>query len=239
MYLAYTYYIRHKITGQYYYGYRCRNIKLKRTSEEDFWIKYFSSSKNIKKLIEDHGKESFEISILLKDKDWEKCYLLEQELIAEHLHEVLCLNEYCHSTGIFSVSGNIPSDKTKAKMSAARMGVPSPNKGKPAHNKGKTTPNEVKEKISAATSGIKNHNFGNTHSTETRARISIGRKDQPGHIQTEETREKLRLAKKGKSLGKKGPSATLLCPHCGIVGGIGAMKRWHFDNCPKRSLAAD
>ena len=29
--------------------------------------------------------------------------------------------------------------------------------------------------------------------------------------------------------GKKKPQIT--CPHCGTVGGAGAMKRWHFNNC--------
>ena len=23
----------------------------------------------------------------------------------------------------------------------------------------------------------------------------------------------------------------ITCPHCGKVGGIAIMKRWHFDNC--------
>ena len=35
----------------------------------------------------------------------------------------------------------------------------------------------------------------------------------------------------------KGVSQKLVeCPHCGLVGGVSAMNRWHFDNCPKKLL---
>ena len=26
------------------------------------------------------------------------------------------------------------------------------------------------------------------------------------------------------------------CPHCGIIGGINQLKRWHFDNCKQRKV---
>ena len=28
--------------------------------------------------------------------------------------------------------------------------------------------------------------------------------------------------------------AKLECPHCGLLGGISGMKRWHFDSCPHK-----
>jgi|LakMenEpi03Aug12_release.lakeMendotaPanAssembly.Ray.scaffolds.fasta_scaffold186816_3 hypothetical protein len=30
---------------------------------------------------------------------------------------------------------------------------------------------------------------------------------------------------------KSGPQVKVCCPHCDIIGGIGNMKRYHFDNC--------
>jgi hypothetical protein len=33
-----------------------------------------------------------------------------------------------------------------------------------------------------------------------------------------------------------GPQAKVTCPHCGKIGGVGNMKRWHFDKCPKKSM---
>ena len=32
------------------------------------------------------------------------------------------------------------------------------------------------------------------------------------------------------------PKAKGMCPHCGIVGGINQLKRWHFDNCKQRKV---
>jgi len=37
----------------------------------------------------------------------------------------------------------------------------------------------------------------------------------------------------GSAKGSKQPIVT--CPHCGISGGAGTMKRWHFDNCKMKS----
>lgn len=42
---------------------------------------------------------------------------------------------------------------------------------------------------------------------------------------SEETKQKMSLAKKGK------PKPKITCPHCGKIGGKPAMKQWHFDNC--------
>lgn len=42
---------------------------------------------------------------------------------------------------------------------------------------------------------------------------------------TEETKQKMSLAKKGK------PKPKLTCPHCNKTGGAPQMKQWHFDNC--------
>ena len=34
---------------------------------------------------------------------------------------------------------------------------------------------------------------------------------------------------------QQNPAPKVECPHCGSVGG-GNMKRWHFDNCPKKPV---
>lgn len=69
---------------------------------------------------------------------------------------------------------------------------------------------------------------------------------------SEESCEKMSKAKKGKSCGelnnfynKQHSEETKLtisikakrkrtCPHCGLIGSISNMTRWHFDNCKKR-----
>lgn len=65
-----------------------------------------------------------------------------------------------------------------------------------------------------------------------------------GLIFTENHRQKLSKAKKGKPPNNKGkPSKqkgiklkTITCPNCGKEGGYPQMKRWHFDNCKERKL---
>lgn len=222
MYLAYTYFVRNKITNQFYYGSRCRNIKLNKHPEEDLWIYYFTSSKEINKLIKTYGKDSFEIGIIMKDVDYNKCYLHEQTLIAANLDDKLCLNKYCRITGQFSTAGMIHSESTKNKISIARTGQKT---GKPSWNiglspseetkaklsnagKGRIVSEETKSKMSASMKGKNSgkvaHNRGKAHSEETKFKIREARKLQ--EPVTEETKRKMSMSTSGKNnhfYGKK------------------------------------
>lgn len=158
MYLAYTYLVRNKITGQFYYGFRCKNVKLKRHPEDDLWVKYFTSSKKISNLIKEYGKDSFECVILSKDAVPDKCYILEQKLISENIKNKLCLNECCRLTGRFSTAGRIPSDESRLKSSKTQKG------------RSKSPITEVtREKLSTST---KNTFLKNGCSVETRIKLS-------------------------------------------------------------------
>jgi hypothetical protein len=90
---AYTYKVTNKITGQFYFGSRTNNITKGRTPEEDIWKCYFTSSKTVKRLIEEHGIDSFDVEILLKDSDYSKCFWEEHRLIYEHRENPLRLNK--------------------------------------------------------------------------------------------------------------------------------------------------
>ena len=94
MYLAYTYFICNRITGQFYYGSRYKNIKLKRTPEQDFWKYYFTSSTLIKDLIRLHGKDSFDVALVFQDINAEECFWKEQDYIKDKINNPLCLNRY-------------------------------------------------------------------------------------------------------------------------------------------------
>jgi len=94
MYLAYTYFIHNRITGQFYYGSRYKNIKLKRTPEQDFWKYYFTSSTLIKHLIKLYGKDSFDVELLFRNSDIEECFWKEQDYIKDKINNPLCLNRY-------------------------------------------------------------------------------------------------------------------------------------------------
>lgn len=91
-YQAYVYFIKSKITNQFYYGSRASNIRLKRTPEEDLWIHYFSSSRKVKELINLYGKSSFEVQIIFKHNTYDACFWEEQRLISENKLDPLRLN---------------------------------------------------------------------------------------------------------------------------------------------------
>jgi len=177
MYLPYTYFVRNKITNEYYYGSRCKNVKLKRTPEEDFWIKYFTSSKKVKALILVHGTDSFDIQLLMKDPDYDRCYSYEQELIAEHIGMGGCLNGYSMKTGKWSTAGVKRSVETVAKIAES--------------NTGQKRSEEAKTKMSLAQMGEKNHNYGKSKSEETKIKIGASRKGKPGRAQSDETKAKI------------------------------------------------
>lgn len=93
-------------------------------------------------------------------------------------------------------SGWVPTKETKARISAAKMGKPSPKRGVPLPEsvrlkmietkRGKTLTAEHKAKISAAGKGV-------AKSAEHKAKISQGAK---GRIVSEETRKKISEAHK-------------------------------------------
>lgn len=92
--------------------------------------------------------------------------------------------------------------------------------------------------------------YGHILSNSSKMLISLKLK---GRKLTEETRNKMsngmigripsnkgiKMSKEQKlkiGLANKKPKQTIKCVNCGIVGGIPAMKRWHFDNCKFKNL---
>lgn len=89
----------------------------------------------------------------------------------------------------------------------------------PPNPKGKARTEEHCKNISAAKLGEKNPMFGKklTFSEEHRKNISLATAGRPSPLK-----------------GSKRP--TLVCPHCGVTGAVGAMGRWHFDRCKNASV---
>ena len=167
--LAYTYYITNRITSQYYYGSRYSHIQHNRTPSEDLWIHYFTSSKYVKQLINEHGADSFDINIIMVDEDYDKCYHYEQQMIAEHIGNELCLNRRYNTENKFSMAGTHMSDETKAKLRIAKT-------GKPSGTKGMTRTDATKAIMSASRKGKTAHNKGKKHSPEAIAKMSASHK---------------------------------------------------------------
>jgi hypothetical protein len=211
---GYVYYIKNKVTGQYYYGSRTANVKRKRPPSLDLWICYFTSSKTVKNLIKQYGKQIFEACVIFESADLDAVYWQEQSFIKEHIEDSLCLNKKYqdqeHGHTIFSTANKppwnlgtpskyrgVPRDpKTIALISANRkgkgLGVIPPNKGIPM------SPERYEQHMESMAlrkklTGHDNPFYGRTHSEETRKKIAANTS----------------RAQKGKPKPKKA------CPICG------------------------
>lgn len=134
---------------------------------------------------------------------------LEIELIAKYGRKDLGTGILRNMTdGGDGVAGRIFTEETRAKISAA-------NKGKPSPMKGKKNPG-----LSAALKGKK-------QSPEHIAKLTEIRKGKPN--------PKVSAAKKGVPSPKKGrPQEKISCPHCNKIGGLPQMKQWHYDKCKEK-----
>ena len=179
---AYTYYLYHKPTGLKYYGIRFK----KGCHPDDLWNKYFSSSKEVHKLIEEYGVNSFEYEIrktfdnIEKARDWE--------------HNVLNRLKVQQRTDWLNKSLG------KANLNNKTYGM-----------LGKRHSEETKIKMSKAQSGKNNHMFGKRHSEEAKKKISLNHKcKKPNFVHplkdkqvSAETKKKLSLANTGRMHTKK------------------------------------
>ena len=167
----YTYLIGWSNQNKYYYGVRYA----KDCHPNDLWNKYFTSSKYVAQLREDHGepdvvqvRKTFNSS---KDAcDWETKVL--KRLDATHRNDFLNMNV----AGAFNLSHKSP--EHRAKLSEA--------------NKGKSPSKETRAKLKAASTGFK-------HSEETKAKMSAmrrGVKKSPEHI------AKIAATQRSKHLGR-------------------------------------
>ncbi len=73
--------------------------------------------------------------------------------------------------------------------------------------------------------------------------ITEGGTGTSGYKQTTESIRKRSASLKGKNIGPnlnsrkpKGPQKIVTCPHCNKTGGVGSMKRYHFDHCGTPSI---
>ena len=128
------------------------------------------------------------------------------------------------------------SAETKQKMSTTRTGksrghMSAEHKKKISETKQqnpKPSPTKGQPMSAATKEKLRQFNLGKHHSDETKKKISQNHSDtswNKGLPLTEEHRNKLSIAAKGKS------KPTTMCPHCKKEGSGGSMHRWHFDNC--------
>ena len=105
-------------------------------------------------------------------------------------------------------------------------------------NTGKVRSDAAKKNISNALKslnrvGDKNSFYNKKHSETTKAEMSSKKKGKTyeeifGKDKATEMRELRRKEQVGKL---RGPQEKTTCPHCGTIGGVGIMKRWHGAKC--------
>ena len=189
--IPFTYTVRFKPTGQYYYGYRGR----KGCDPSDLWTTYFTSSKIVAELIRIHGYQSFEpqvrkiFSTAIDAQQWERKIL--RRLDARNNKSML--NQSNGGRGFRLVSH---SEETRQKISKSRTGI----KFSDEHKKnignaarGRITSAETKEKLSMALRG-------KVVSQETKNKLSVTASNRK---HTAETKHKLSVIQKGKKLSRE------------------------------------
>ena len=106
----YVYMCVHKITGQFYIGYREKNVNLNRTSDTDLPL-YRTSSKYINHLFEEYNWH-----IVAEFVDGVSAYDFEQVLIQEHWHNPLLINRQYHTVEDTRFRNAGHSEETREKL---------------------------------------------------------------------------------------------------------------------------
>lgn len=211
----YFYLIRHKASGKFYAG-----SSYKKTCNPDqFWKTYFTSSKIIQSIINDEGKDSFEICFISHRpnddaKEFEANFLDLVNAAADSfwINKSNGYSKFYNPGGApcsketkdkisKSLRGRSLSDTHKLNLSMVGMGRTSPNKNKAMSDKQKLA-------ISESSKGKIAWNKGQSHSIKSKELMSMRAKT----------------------------FIPIICPHCNKSGNAGNMKRWHFDKCSSKEL---
>lgn len=230
--LSYVYLIRHIPSGKFYAGSRTS----KKCHPSDFWVSYHTSSKIVKQIISEEGKDSFEILEIIPRPNGDALdYEVALLKSVDAAKSGMWLNK-SNGQGKFINIGHC--DKTKAKISAS-------NKGK-----AKSLIHRINLSIShknpsdAIRANISASHKGKTHSIQTKLKLS---KIQLGCVFTDKHKANISAARIDSILNsntKAKISATLkgrtqpkaLCPHCGKIAGQSSITRFHGDKCKSITL---
>jgi hypothetical protein len=165
----YTYLIKHKPTNRVYYGMRAAN---KVDPQQDLWQHYFTSSPKVQQLIEETGRDSFEVEVRRVFEAKEQAVAWETRVLRRC--RVLEDNRWINQ----NVAGYIvPTEESRKKISDFHKGKPKSEEHKEKirqGNIGKKKPprtDEYRALMSQLKSGANNAMYGKHHSDETKAKI--------------------------------------------------------------------
>lgn len=189
--LPYVYKLTHKTTGQFYFGYRMKNVKMGNQAHLDLGIIYFSSSETVKSM----GYENFNYEIVMTCQTADDAYDQENLLIAQHFTNPLCLNgTYAKSGGLRFKGKDKHTPETIAKMIVAQSNRSPETRAKLGNShRNKIVSAETRAKQSAAAKV----SVRPPHSQETIDKIKASWVDNPKRKHTPEKSKILSQAQKG------------------------------------------
>ena len=209
--IPYTYLITHKLSGKKYYGVRYADS----CHPNDLWNTYFTSSKVVKKLIEEDGKDNFEFQIrkvfsnIHEAISWEGRFL--RKINARKRHDFFNLH---NNDGLVSLKGdnNPMKDKQiveKWKQSFKANKTKNNKKLSESHrlaiSKSLTGRTRSEEEKAAISKGLR----GKRHSEEYKLKC---RERQIGVVPSKETRDKKSQAIKGRKKYTDGTNVKTFFP---------------------------
>lgn len=144
----YVYFGVNRITGQFYYGYREKNVQLNKPSHIDLF-EYKTSSKNVRPIFDD-----FDWSILVECERGDDSFDIEQEMICEHWDNPLLLNkQYRLPNGKKRFKSKNRKGQGKGKKKPMRTAKHSAAISLAKQNKSKEEKQEIANKISKTLTG--------------------------------------------------------------------------------------
>lgn len=251
----YTYLIKHRPTGQVYYGVRSAN---KVDPHEDLWNTYYTSSPKVQKLIEETGKDSFDVEVRRVFETKEQAVAWETKVLrrCKVLHDDRWINQNVAGYIIPTEESNKKiSDfhKDKPKTEEHKRNLSLSQKGKPKVNS-KNQTSEYRALMSKLKSGEGNGMFGKKQSDDAKKkigeknRVHMSGENNPMKkvIWTEERKEHMRQIRakrqpwteeQKQAVAEKLRGKTrekLFCPHCKRDIAVGWYNR-HGDKCRHRN----
>jgi hypothetical protein len=198
----YTYLIKHRPTNRVYYGMRAAN---KVEPEQDLWQHYFTSSPKVQQLIEESGRDSFDIEIRRVFETKEQAVAWETRVLSRC--RVLDDDRWINQ----NVAGYIvPTEESRKKISDFHKGKAKSEEHKEKirqGNIGKKKPprtDEYRALMSKLKSGPNNPMYGKGCTEERARKISEANKGKAAHNKgkpmSEEQKQKLREAMSGRKV---------------------------------------
>lgn len=225
IYQPFTYLLKWSAQNKYYYGVRYA----KYCSPKDLWTTYFTSSNRVKKFRAEFGEpDIIKITKIFSNREdainWENRFLIKTNAI----HNEKFLNR-CRSKAIH------PEDALRGSISKK------PWKENDHRRELHSARMKEKNRDHINNTGLIKMNSPEIREKARLIRIKTYEKIRIESEQEKQTAKELHFKKSreimkevGKQAAIKLNSIKVICPVCGKMGQLGAMKRWHFDKCGQK-----